>query len=154
VSVLDLDAPDAVFTPVAKQAAPWLDLALPATLADASLAALGGLSPEKWEGLAIGPRLADGSHLVLAGTDNDYSVTQNADGVQYAVYFKAGATPSRLRCDIGGFANCAAVNADGSLGAALPAGFDAAGYRLIPGVLHAYKASAADLAGYLAPRGR
>ena len=31
-----------------------------------SLASLGGVSPEKWEGLAIGPRLKDGSHLVLA----------------------------------------------------------------------------------------
>jgi hypothetical protein len=26
---------------------------------------------------AIGPRLNDGSYLVLAGTDNDHSVTQN-----------------------------------------------------------------------------
>lgn len=53
----------------------WLDLAAAATLAHPSLAALGGVSPEKWEGLAIGPRLDDGSYLVLAGTDNDYSVT-------------------------------------------------------------------------------
>jgi hypothetical protein len=153
VSALDLDAPGASFTPVAKQATPWLDLAAPATLADASLAALGGVSPEKWEGLAIGPRLADGSYLVLAGTDNDYSVTQNGSGTQFDVYFKpAGATPTRIQCDIGSFANCLAINADGSLGAALPAGFDFGGYRLIPGVLHAYKASAADLAGYVAPR--
>ena len=28
---------------------------------------------------------------------------------------------------------------------------DTTGYALIPGVLHAYKASATDLAGYLAP---
>ena len=32
VSALDLDAPGASFTPVAKQPAPWLDLAAPATL--------------------------------------------------------------------------------------------------------------------------
>jgi len=35
--------------------------------------------PEKLEGLAIGPRLADGRHLVLIGSDNDYSVTQHPD---------------------------------------------------------------------------
>lgn len=153
VSAIDLDAVDAVFTPVGKSGpTPWLDLALAETLAHPSLAALGGASPEKWEGLAIGPRLADGSYLLLAGTDNDYSVTQNGSGTQFDVYFKPnGATPSRIQCDIGSFANCLAINANGSLGAALPAGFDFSGYRLIPGVLHAYKASPADLAGYVRP---
>jgi len=152
VSAIDLDAPGAVFTPVTKAAAPWLDLALDTTLADASLAALGGASPEKWEGLTIGPRLKDGSYLVLAGTDNDYSVTQNGTGTQFDVYFKPnGSTPSRIQCDIGTFANCISVNLDGSRGTALPAGFDFGGYRLIPGVLHAYKASAADLTGYVRP---
>ncbi|MGO4779812.1 esterase-like activity of phytase family protein, partial [Lysobacter sp. 2RAB21] len=29
--------------------------------------------PEKLEGLAIGPRLRNGKHLVLIGSDNDYS---------------------------------------------------------------------------------
>jgi hypothetical protein len=155
VSAVDLDAAGAVFTPVTKQAAPWLDLALGSTLADASLAALGGVSPEKWEGLAIGPKLADGSYLVLAGTDNDYSVTQNGTGTQFDVYYKAAAgTATRIQCDIGSFANCLAINGDGTLGAPLAANFDFQGYRLIPGVLHAYKASAADLAGYLAPRGK
>lgn len=87
---------------------------------------------------------------MLAGTDNDYSVTQNAGGVQFGRYFKpSGTSVSRIQCDLdSAFANCAAVNADGSAGAALPAGFDYAGYTLIPGVLHAYKASPADLAGY------
>jgi hypothetical protein len=152
VSGIDLDAPGAVFTPVAKQATPWLDLAQASTLADPSLAALGGVSPEKWEGLSIGPRLKDGSYLVLAGTDNDYSVTQNASGAQFDVYFKpVGATPMRIQCDIGGLANCIAVNLDGTRGAALPVDFDYSGFRLIPGVLHAYKASAADLAGYVRP---
>lgn len=47
------------------------------------LAAAGLLIPEKIEGLAIGPQLADGSYAILAGTDNDYSVTQdNPTGVQ------------------------------------------------------------------------
>lgn len=152
VTAIDLDAPGAVFTPVAKQAAPWLDLAAAPTLADGSLQGLGGVSPEKWEGLAIGPRLHDGSYLLLAGTDNDYSVTQNASGTQRDVYFKPEAgSVSRVQCDIGTFANCLVVGADGAAGAAVPAGFDFTGYRLIPGVLHAYKASAADLAGYQRP---
>ena len=155
VSGIDLDAPGAQFTPVSKAASPWLDLALGSTLADASLAALGGASPEKWEGLTIGPRLDDGSYLVLAGTDNDYSVTQNGTGTQFDVYFKAnGSTPSRIQCDIGTFANCVAVNLNGSRGDALPASFDFGGYQLIPGVLHAYKASAADLAGLVRPGAR
>lgn len=153
ITDIDLDTPGAVFTAVGKQATPWLDLADAPILADASLQGLGGVSPEKWEGLAIGPRLHDGSYLVLTGTDNDYSVTQNATGTQRDVYFKPGAgTVSRIQCDIGTFNNCLSVGSDGAVGAALPAGFDFSGYRLIPGVLHAYKASAADLAGYVRPR--
>lgn len=152
VSRVDLDAAAAVFAPAAKMAAPWLDLAAPATLADPSLAALGGVSPEKWEGLAIGPKLKDGSYLVLAGTDNDYSVTQNAASTQLDVYVKAqSAMAERIQCNIGTFDNCTAVNADGSAGGALPAGFDFSGYALIPGVLHAYKASPQDLAGFVRP---
>jgi hypothetical protein len=154
VSAINLaGAPAGSFTTVSKS--PWLDLALPATLAHPSLAALGGASPEKWEGLAIGPRLADGSYLVLAGTDNDYSVTQNGTGTQFDVYFKAGgATPSRIQCDIGTFDNCSTVNANGTVGSAVAPGFDDSGYTLIPGVLHAYKASATDLAGLVRPRNR
>lgn len=130
---------------VTKVATPYLDLG-----AD-TLAALGGAVPEKWEGLAIGPQLDDGSFLMLAGTDNDYSVSQIAgSATQYDVYFKAG-TNSRIQCDIGGFANCVVMNPNGSLGAVVAAGFDTTGYTLIPGVLHAYKASAADLVGYTAP---
>ncbi|HZV39372.1 MAG TPA: esterase-like activity of phytase family protein [Pseudoxanthomonas sp.] len=41
--------------------------------------------PEKLEGLAIGPRLADGRNLVLIGSDNDYSVTQTGAGEQFEV---------------------------------------------------------------------
>jgi hypothetical protein len=41
--------------------------------------------PEKLEGLAIGPRLADGSYAILLGTDNDYSVTQTGAGEQFNV---------------------------------------------------------------------
>lgn len=41
--------------------------------------------PEKLEGLAIGPRLRNGKHLVLIGSDNDYSVTQTGAGEQFEV---------------------------------------------------------------------
>jgi glutamate synthase (NADPH/NADH) small chain len=33
-------------------------------------------------------KLADGKYLVLAGTDNDYSVTQNSSDTQFDVYFR------------------------------------------------------------------
>lgn len=154
VTGIDLDAVGAVFTPVTKIATPWLDLAAASTQADPSLQALGGVSPEKWEGLTVGPRLRDGSYLVLAGTDNDYSVTQNATGTQRDVYYKPGTgTISRIQCDLGlGFTNCNLVGADGAAGAAVPAGFSFDGYRAIPGVLHAYKVGPADLAGFVRPR--
>jgi hypothetical protein len=42
--------------------------------------------PEKIEGLALGPQLADGSFALLLATDNDFSVTQNASGNQLDVY--------------------------------------------------------------------
>ena len=54
-------------TPVAKGATPFLDL----------VAALGGPSaaiPEKFEGLAFGPDLPDGRHLLLVTVDNDFSM--------------------------------------------------------------------------------
>jgi len=147
-------APAGSYTPVSKTAVPWLDLAAAATLAHPSLAALGGVSPEKWEGLAVGPRLADGSYLVLAGTDNDYSVSQDSISVQFDIHFKplGGGLVSRIRCDIGTVANCLTINDDGSTGAAVAADFNPAGYTLIPGVLHAYKASASDLARFVRPR--
>ncbi len=56
-----------------------------------------------------------------------------------------------VTCDVGGFSNCLVMNPNGSLGAVVAAGFTGEGFILIPGVLHAYKASAADLAGYAAP---
>lgn len=51
----------------------------------AALAAAGIKPGEKIEGLTIGPQLADGSFLILIGTDNDFSVTQNASGTQFDV---------------------------------------------------------------------
>ncbi|MGQ9861617.1 MAG: esterase-like activity of phytase family protein, partial [Thiobacillaceae bacterium] len=100
-----------------------------------------GKSLEKWEGLAIGPQLNDGSFLILAGTDNDYSVTQNDSGDQFDVWFNfndADPYASAIQCPMGSTVGCT-----GTL---------TAEHHLLPGVLHAYKASAAtDLAGYTAP---
>ena len=45
-----------------------------------------GNQAEKWEGLAIGPRLHGGGRVILAGNDNDYSVTQSGAGEQFDVY--------------------------------------------------------------------
>lgn len=139
VSNIDLDS-GAGYAKVAKSAQ-ILDL-------DAdTLAALGNKSPEKWEGLAIGPKLADGSYLMLAGTDNDYSVTQNGNGQQFDVYFRfSDADPyaGSIQCPLGETSGCAWTS---NGGAASLTGE----YSLLPGVLHAYKASAADLAGYVAP---
>jgi hypothetical protein len=68
-----------------------------------------------------------------ASTDNDYSVTQNGSPVQLDVYFKAvGGVASRIQCTIGTFDNCSVINANGTLGGAVPAGFDFTGYRKIP----------------------
>jgi len=32
--------------------------------------------------------LKDGNYVMVSGTDNDYSVTQNASGQQFDVYFR------------------------------------------------------------------
>lgn len=126
---------------VTKDPAKFLDL-------DAdTLAALGNRSPEKWEGLAVGPRLNDGSYLLLAGTDNDYSVTQNGTGTQFDVYFRfSDADPyaSSIQCPMGETTGCF-LTKDGSTASL------SGDYQLLPGVLHAYKTTAADLGGYTAP---
>lgn len=137
VSNIDLDSGTA-YTKVTKSVQ-ILDL-------DANtLSALGNKSPEKWEGLAIGPKLADGSFLMLAGTDNDYSVTQNTSGAQLDVYFRFSDTDpyaSSIQCPLGTTSGC--------IGAATSVPGDGS-YKLLPGVLHAYKVSATELAGYTAP---
>jgi hypothetical protein len=80
--------------------------------------------------------------------------TQNGSRVQLDVYFRpaAGGVASRIQCTIASFSSCSTINPDGSVGAALAAGFDFTGYTLIPGVLHAYKASTQDLEGLVRPR--
>ncbi len=148
ISNIDLDAAGAVYTKVTKSAQ-FLDL-------DSNTIDLDGdgdsestgKSPEKWEGLAIGPQLNDGSFLLLAGTDNDYSVTQNGSGTQFDVYFNfndANPYASSIQCPLGTTSGCV-LTSDGVTPASL-----GANYKLLPGVLHAYKASATDLAGYTAP---
>ncbi|MBL0000826.1 MAG: PEPxxWA-CTERM sorting domain-containing protein [Sphingomonadales bacterium] len=63
-------------TPVSKK--PFLDIR-------AKLLAAGIVIPEKIEGLAFGPRLANGSLALILATDNDYSVTQTGSGQQFDV---------------------------------------------------------------------
>lgn len=106
-----------------------------------------GKTPEKWEGLAIGPMLNDGSYLLLAGNDNDYSVTQNGSGTQFDVYFNfndADPYAGSIQCALGSTTECTWTANGGA--ATLTSDF-----QLLPGVLHAYKVSAADLGNYLAP---
>ncbi len=123
---------------------PFLDLAAN------TLPAIGNKVPEKWEGLAIGPRLKGGYYLMLAGTDNDYSVTQNAGGEQFDVYFRfADADPyvSSIQCPLGQVTGC--VFTTGGAPTTLTAE-----YSVLPGILHAYKIPAADLGDYVRPYSR
>lgn len=109
-----------------------------------TLAALGNKSPEKWEGLAIGPQLANGKYVIIAGTDNDYSVTQNGTGTQFDVYLRmtdADPYASSIQCPVGLTSGC--VSTATSAAATLNAD-----YQLLPGVLHSYTA---NIDGYTAP---
>jgi hypothetical protein len=84
--------------------------------------------PEKFEGLAIGPQLADGSYAVLVGTDNDYSVTQNSTNVQFDVCTD-GTNSTQVAIDSG----CPQ------------------GQSLIPGYLYSFKSNSKDLQGFVPP---
>ncbi len=95
-----------------------------------TLAALGNKVPEKMEGFAIGPMLADGSFMMLMGTDNDYSVTQNGAGTQFDVYFRfsdSDPLATSIQCPIGTVTGCT-----GTL---------TGDYALVPGILQSYKAN-------------
>jgi hypothetical protein len=81
--------------------------------------------PEKFEGLAIGPQLADGSYALIVGTDNDFSVTQNDDDVQFDVCTNGTQVGIDQPCP------------DGA--------------TLIPTYVYALKASQAELAGFVPP---
>lgn len=84
----------------------------------AALVAAGLPVTEKLEGLTIGPRLTDGSYLLLLGTDNDYSVTQTGSGTQSDVCVNAAGVGTEVPIDSG-----------------CPAGTE-----LIPGYLYAFRA--------------
>jgi hypothetical protein len=101
-----------------------------------TLSAIGNKSPEKWEGLAIGPQLANGSYVVLVGTDNDYSVTQTSSGTQYDVFFRfTDADPfvSSIQCPIGTKANCFKTSDTTPITLTSE-------YALMPGILSAFTA--------------
>src|SRR5262245_33068471 len=108
-----------------------------------------GNQAEKWEGLAIGPKIHGGARVIVAGNDNDYSVTQTGAGEQFDVYvdFKGGFARCVLddptRCEVNPLADDFTIDNP----VKVPGGF----FQL-PGVLHAYRASATDLAGYQPPR--
>lgn len=141
---------------VTKNSVPFLDLA-----AD-TLPELGNKVPEKWEGLAVGPRLKDGTYVLITGTDNDYSVTQSDLGQQFDVYFRvADADPfaGSIQCPLGLTTGCfttADITSDSDIDVMFDLPHDGS-YKLLPGVLHAYKVSAADLGNFVRPghsRGR
>lgn len=130
--VLPADGSLPGITPVTKSGV-FIDLAADTVLPNGKIA-------EKWEGLTIGPRLKNGAYLILAGNDNDYSVTQNAaTSVQLDVYVDFEGASVQRDLDQSTMLN-------GQFVGPVPAGFS-----LLPGVLHAYRASAADLAGYVGP---
>ncbi|MBC7563427.1 MAG: esterase-like activity of phytase family protein [Gemmatimonadaceae bacterium] len=109
-----------------------------------TLEALGNKSPEKWEGIAIGPRLNNGKYLILTGSDNDYSVTQNALGTQFDVWLNfldADPYAMSIQCPLGQTTGCTRT----SNNTAVDLNLDT--YALLPGVLHAYTA---DIDGYVA----
>jgi hypothetical protein len=148
IATLDLpddgNLADAGIVPVTKSGV-VIDLAGSTLLPNGKLA-------EKWEGLTIGPKLKNGAHLILVGNDNDYSVTQNASsGEQFDVYVNFGG--SFVRCVIDDPTKCEVDPATGDLTIDNPVPLPD-GYFLIPGVLHAYKASKAVLAGYVEPGGQ
>lgn len=89
----------------------------------------GQIIPEKMEGLAIGPQLADGSYAILIGTDNDFSVT-SGQGDQQLDVCTNGTTRTLVPIDSG----CPA------------------GQPLIPTYLYSFKASSAELGNFVPPQ--
>jgi hypothetical protein len=136
VSALALPAGDlpTTITPVTKSPSVFIDLAVNTLLPNNKRA-------EKWEGLAIGPRLKKGGYVLLAGNDNDYSVTQTGSGQQFDVYVDFNGNSVQRDLD-------APTKLNG-----VDVGAPPTGYSLLPGVLHAYRVSSIDLAGYEAPFG-
>lgn len=113
----------------------FIDLAANTVLPNGKIA-------EKWEGLAIGPRLKGGARAILAGNDNDYSVTQSGSGTQFDVYVNfTGGTEQR---DLDQPTHFNGIDV----------GPAPDGYSLLPGVLHAYRVlESDDLPNYVPPDG-
>ena len=86
----------------------------------------GQIIPEKLEGLAIGPKLNDGSYAIILGTDNDYSVTQSGSGTQFDV------------CTNGTNSTQVPINSG------CPTG-----QNLIPGYLYSFKASSTEIGRFV-----
>ncbi|MBX3301128.1 MAG: esterase-like activity of phytase family protein [Nitrospira sp.] len=129
---------------VTKVATPFLEITH-------TLPELGNKLPEKLEGLAIGPRLKDGSYLLVIGTDNDYSVTQNSSGQQFDVYFRmtdADPYQTSIFCPLGRTSGCFFHDANGDSTGPATLTTD---YALLPGMLLAYKVSEADLGTFVRP---
>ena len=154
VSKLDLDDPSATYTAVVKQSlSPWVDLAAPSTLADPSLAAMGGISPRSWKASPLVPSSLTGP--ISCSQDRTTTTRSRRTRARYSsrcssTRIRRQDQSKRIQCDLGGaFANCTIINPDGTPGGAVPGGFDTTGYHQNPGVLHAYKASAADLSGFV-----
>jgi hypothetical protein len=127
---------------VKRDTQPFIDLAAHTLLPN-------GNQAEKWEALTIGPRLRGGGYVIVAGTDNDYSVAQRGKGGQFDIYvdfhgnFAACVLDSRTQCEVNPPAGRIAIDQ------AVPV---PDGFSLLPGVLNAYRASAHDLASYVPPR--
>lgn len=94
----------------------------------AALRAAGMTIPDKFEGLSIGPRLADGSYIIIIGTDNDFSVTQTGEGTQLDVVTNG---PEFLKI---------------ALDSTPPEG-----YGLLPTYVYAFRATAEELGNYQRP---
>jgi len=103
--------------PVSKTATPFIDLA-------AALRGMGLTIPEKIEGMAFGPRLANGDYTLIVVTDNDFSVTQNGQGTQFDVCTDGAGTFSQV-----------------GLGAGCTAG-----QSLIPNLIYSFRVSQAEYA--------
>jgi hypothetical protein len=134
-----------------KQTPSFLDLSA------IGVAELGNRVPEKLEGLTIGPKIGD-KFVIVLGTDNDYSVTQDASTTQFDEYINpanlaANAGVTRLRCDLGvtdlASAHCVIVNANASLGGVYGGPFD--GFTLLPGILYAFTIGEDEFTAYQAP---
>jgi hypothetical protein len=104
---------------------------------------------EKWEGLTIGPRLFGGGHVIVVGNDNDYSVTQTGSGEQFDVYVDFAGNFARCVLDTPTHCEVNPAADDLTIDDPVPV---PRGYRLLPGVLHAYRASKEDLQEYVKPR--